>query len=209
MGHDEYWTLDMFENVKGAVEQGLNVAFLSGNALMWMIDLQHSIDNNAVMIDLPSGLGFKQGERIPARPNLEGHPYRTINRIGRFGGVSEAEKALGIMGPFMKKEWPNENTLIGVRTMYIFNGSADWIMSSPDHWIFEGIGMRKGDKIPGFVGWEHHGDPADIWGLEVIAEGTIINEGGLKSHYTATVYPGPKGNWVFNAATIFWSIGLS
>ena len=34
--------------------------------------------------------------------------------------------------------------------------------------------------------------------------------GGAKpQHWTATVYPGPKGNVVFNASTIFWSQGLS
>ncbi|MEX0727314.1 MAG: hypothetical protein WD065_13655, partial [Planctomycetaceae bacterium] len=30
-----------------------------------------------------------------------------------------------------------------------------------------------------------------------------------KAHWTATIYPGPKGNLVFNASTIYWSMGLS
>lgn len=89
------------------------------------------------------------------------------------------------------------------------NGSADWIARNTDHWLFEGTGMQDGDRIPGLVGWECHGDPADIPGLEVVAEGTTINSGGEKARYAATVYPGPEGNWVFNAATIFWSMGLS
>ncbi|HMF72020.1 MAG TPA: hypothetical protein VK616_11120, partial [Flavitalea sp.] len=55
----------------------------------------------------------------------------------------------------------------------------------------------------------HHGDPANIPVLQVIAEGETINSGDKKSYYTATVYPGTKGNWVFNAATIFWSMGLA
>ena len=34
--------------------------------------------------------------------------------------------------------------------------------------------------------------------------------GGTKPvHWTATIYPGPKGNFVFNASTIFWAQGLS
>ncbi len=209
VGHDEYWTLPMFENVKDAVDKGLNAAFLSGNSLMWVIDAQPSVGIDRATLDMPSGLDVADGQRLPVKPNPQGRPNRIIYRIGRFGGVSDAEKALGIMGPFERDDWPNENTLIGARTMYPFNGSADWIVNNPDHWIFEGTGMRKGDKIPGLVGWEHHGDPADIPGLEVVAEGTTINSGGAKSHYTATVYPGPKGNWVFNAATIFWSMGLA
>ena len=77
------------------------------------------------------------------------------------------------------------------------------------HWIFEGTGLRDGDSIPGLVGWEHHGDPASLPGLEVIAAGDTLKAEGSRSTYAATVYPGPAGNWVFNAATIFWSLGLS
>jgi hypothetical protein len=34
--------------------------------------------------------------------------------------------------------------------------------------------------------------------------------GGTRpQQWTATIYPGPKGNLVFNASTIFWSQGLS
>ena len=209
VGHDEYWTLQMFENVKKAVERGLNAAFLSGNALMWVIDLKPEVVVDTTNLDPASGLSKAGVGRLPLKPNASGAPYRTLQRIGRFGGFSEAEKKLGIMGPFAKDDWPNENTLIGARTVYPFNGSADWIVSKPDHWLFEGTGMRKGDRIPGLVGWEHHGDPAKIPGLEVVAEGVTTNGAEQKSYYTATIYPGPKGNWVFNAATIYWSFGLA
>jgi hypothetical protein len=36
-----------------------------------------------------------------------------------------------------------------------------------------------------------------------------VNAGDRTAHWTATLYPGPKGNWVFNASTIFWSQGMS
>jgi hypothetical protein len=45
-------------------------------------------------------------------------------------------------------------------------------------------------------------------GLEVIARGDVFSRGG-RGTYTATVYPGPKNNLVFNAGTIWWSDGLS
>jgi len=39
---------------------------------------------------------------------------------------------------------------------------------------------------------------------------TETNPGKLNGgQYTATVYPGPKGNVVFNAATCWWADGLS
>jgi hypothetical protein len=33
VGHDEYWSIEMFENVRAAVKRGVNAAFLSGNAI--------------------------------------------------------------------------------------------------------------------------------------------------------------------------------
>jgi hypothetical protein len=81
----------------------------------------------------------------------------------------------------------------------------------PDHWLFAGTGMRKGDSIPGLVGWEYHGDPAPIAGLEIVAGGPTQQAPGQPNGgaYTATIYPGPKDNFVFNAATIWWADGLS
>ena len=61
------------------------------------------------------------------------------------------------------------------------------------------------------IGWEWHGDPAPIDGLQVVAGGpTQASRGNPNGgEYTATVYPGPRDNFVFNAATCWWSDGLS
>jgi hypothetical protein len=66
--------------------------------------------------------------------------------------------------------------------------------------MFTGIGMKKGDGISGLVGWEFHGDPA---------EGTALSGGTRPVHWTATIYPGSKNNFVFNASTIWWAQGLA
>ena len=179
VGHDEYWSLEQFQHVKAAVKYGTNVGFFSGNTCCFV---------------------------TPFSKNGEGKSNRVITRAGRYGGVSEAEK--NAMGPF-PMEGPNEAMLIGARTTSPFNGSGDWIVSDAGHWIFKGTAMKNGDRIPGLVGWEFHGEPADLDGLKVIAEGTTVNGGGREAHWTATVYPGPNNNWVFNAATIFWAQGLS
>jgi hypothetical protein len=75
--------------------------------------------------------------------------------------------------------------------------------------MFEGTGMKRGDRIPGLVGWEFHGDPAPIPGLEIVAEGDALQSGVRPSHWCATIYPGPKKNFVFQASTIWWPQGLS
>ena len=182
VGHDEYWSMRMFDNVKRAVAEGLSVAFLSGNSVCWV---------------------------TPLVPSTDGRPDRVFHRAGRYGNLLEAEKA--IAGPFELdgQDLPNENTLMGARTISPFNGSGDWVVRKADHWILAGTNLKDGEAIPGLVGWEFHGDPAPIPGLDVVASAETINGGGEKAIFTATVYPGPKDNWVFNASTIFWSMGLS
>jgi hypothetical protein len=131
---------------------------------------------------------------------------RVIERVGRYGGIRPGEERYMADLPIAA---PNEAWLIGAQTVSPFNGSGDWIVTKPDHWIFAGTGMKQGDRIPGLVGWEFHGDPADIPGLEVVAAGKTLTSGEAPSHWEATIYPGPKGNTVFNASTIFWAMGLS
>ena len=51
----------------------------------------------------------------------------------------------------------------------------------------------------------------DIDGLEILASGKTQSAPGILNggEYTSTIYQAPKGNWVFNAATIWWGDGLS
>jgi hypothetical protein len=179
VGHDEYWSRPQYDHVLAAVRSGVNVGFLSGNTCCFV---------------------------APYSPSSAGRANRIITRAGRYGGIRENERAYMADLPVAA---PSEAALIGAQTVSPFNGSGDWTVTRPDHWLFAGTGMRRGDSVPGLVGWEFHGDPADIPGLEVVARGTTINGGGREATYTATVYPGPRGNVVFNASTIFWAQGLS
>lgn len=181
VGHDEYWSLEQFANLKAAVADGLNIAFFSANTCCFVAPVTNATD---------------------------GRPYKVLERAGRYGGLSQAEIEGERMGPFYI-DGPNENTLIGARTTSPFNGVGDWIVRDASSWIFDGAGMKNGDGIPGLIGWEFHGEPADIPGLEIVAGGTSVNGGDETAEWTATLYPGPKGNWVFNGATIWWPQALS
>jgi hypothetical protein len=108
-------------------------------------------------------------------------------------------------------ERPYANELVGAHSTGPVTGGADWICAKPDHWVFANTGMKLGDGIPGLVGWEWHGDPAPIPGLEILATGSTQDAPGKPNGgiYTATIYPGPKANFVFNASTCWWGDGLS
>ncbi len=156
VGHDEYWTRAMYENVKTARDRGLSIGFLSGNAVYHTIVTYRN--------------------------------RRTFARLERFA---------------------DETQLLGTHSFG--SGYGDWVVTHPKHWILEGAGMRQGDSIPGLVGWEYHGDPVDLPGLEVVAAADLapFSRNAGPGRFASVVYPGPKGNWVFNAGTIWWAEGLS
>jgi hypothetical protein len=182
VGHDEYWSIEMFRNVKAVIDSGVNSGFLSGNAVCG---------------------------RIRFSPDAYGVPHRAFERVGVFGPPGGTRDFVAMQS--LPHERPYANELIGAHSTGPVTGGADWICVKPDHWLFEGTGMKKGDGIPGLVGWEWHGDPANIPGLEVVATGPTQSKPGELNGgiYTATIYPGPKGNFVFNAATCWWADGMS
>jgi hypothetical protein len=166
VGHDEYWTQEIYDNVSAARDAGVNIAFLSGNSV--------------------SG-------RIYLKSSANGQPHRIFGRWDQ--------------GP--ADTFQNEQELMGSTSYGV--GAADWTCEAPDHWIFAETGMKKDDGIPQLVGWEYHGPP-----LREDAKMVVLASGKVKVYnrestrtYAATIYPGPKGNFVFNAATCWWSMLLS
>ncbi len=182
IGHDEYYSIEMFNHLKAAVDDGLNIAFLSGNACCG---------------------------RVRFSPDTKGRMNRVFERVGVFGPPGGTFEFTAMKT--LPHERPYANELIGAHSTGPVTGGADWICNAPDHWLFAGTGMKRGDSIPGLVGWEWHGDPASIPGLEVVATGPTQSAPGKPNGgvYTATIYPGRKGNFVFNAATCWWADGLS
>lgn len=160
VGHDEYWSPVMFENVVKARDNGLSIGFFCGNSVGGEIEFYDSFDN----------------------------------RKGRV--FARTQKSL----------YDNEETLMGNTSYGV--GFGDWTVKNSKHWIYKDTGLKDGDKLPGLIGWEYHGTPVGkIPGLEIVAGGQL--SAPSKEPHAATIYPGPKGNWVFNAGTIWWTEGLA
>jgi hypothetical protein len=163
VGHDEYWTQQMFDNVMKARDAGVSLAFLSGNAISGVVELL---------------------------PSSDGRPNRVMRRAG--------------------KAFDQEQELMGGTSYGV--GFADWICDKPDHWVFEGTNMKKGDRVAQLVGWEYHGAPLGKHpDLVVLSEGPVSGANGERrgGTYATTIYTAPKGNLVFDAATCWWNVLLS
>jgi hypothetical protein len=91
-------------------------------------------------------------------------------------------------------------------------GFADWTADAPEHWVFEGTNMKKGDRVAQLVGWEYHGAPLGKHkDLVVLSEGPVYGANGERraGTYATTLYTAAKGNLVFNAGTCWWNVVLS
>ncbi len=181
VGHDEYYTLRMYTGLRERIARGLHVAFFSGNTCCGLVGLSAATD---------------------------GRTERVLDRLDRFGGTHPEEFEWFPEARLLAQSAPSEALLVGARTTVPATGSGAWTCDRPAHWIFEGTGMKRGEGIDGLVGWEFHGEPADIAGLEIVATGATRSHHG-EGTYTATVYPGPLGNFVFNASSCWWSHGLA
>lgn len=141
VGHDEYWSSAMRDNLENYITGGGNVAFFSGNTCCWQV--REEDDGRALTC-------WKQ--------NL------TVDPLFR----SDKEHLLGSLWSHHRIGRP-ENTLTGVGFLWggyhrshgeLMDGPASYEIHRPEHWIFEGTELRLGDRLGGkdtIVGYECDG----------------------------------------------------
>ena len=129
LGHDEYWTPQERANVTAARDAGVNVAFLGANAMFRRIRLK------------PTKLGA----------NRQVVCYKTSYTEDPLYGKDNAL----VTNDFREPPDPNpESSLTG--TLYEgFPAVADYVVASPDAWMFAGTGVGKGSRFPSMVGIEY------------------------------------------------------
>ena len=169
VAHDEYWSKKMYDEVTRARNDGLSLAFFSGDTMWHEIEFYDSSVTGA-----------------PCRAYA-----RRANEVNT--NMPEAEKLMGVKSGTV--------------------GYGDWVVTKAAHWAYEGTGLKDGDRIPAVIGWEYNGEPADIQGLEVLATSLLHprTDAFIKEdhHHHGVIYPCEKGNWVFNAGSIWWPEGLA
>lgn len=128
VGHDEYWSSAMRDNLEGFIAKGGNVAFFSGNTAFWQVRPENS---GRILV------GWKDG--------YEEDPFYAQGRY----------KLLSTMWSNRLVERP-ENELTGVSFAWggyhhffdqVPDGLGAYEIHRPDHWIFAGTGLRRGDLL--------------------------------------------------------------
>jgi len=179
-GHDEYWSPPERAHVTAARDAGVNLAFLGANAMFRRTRLART------------RLG---SDRLVVC-------YKTSYQQDPMFGVDDA---------LVTSDWPDpphpdpESSVIG--TLYEgFPTVADYVVATPDAWMFRGTGARRGTRFAALVGIEYDrvnpGSPVER-PIQVLAHSPLTCQ-GVNSYADSAYYTHRGGSGVFNAGTMRW-----
>jgi hypothetical protein len=141
VGHDEYWSAKMRDNLESFITKGGNVAFFSGNTCCWQVRTEE--DGRALTC-------WKQWYNLD--PVFKTGDHRLLSTAWSHHLVARPE-----------------NELTGVGFLYggyhrshgqFMNGVAAYTVHRPDHWVFAKTGLKEGVQFGGkdtIVGYECDG----------------------------------------------------
>jgi hypothetical protein len=180
LGHDEYWTPEERWSVTAARDAGVNLAFLGANCCFRRIRLESS------------SLGA----------NRQVICYKTSYMQDPMYGVNNAL----VTNDWREPPDPDaESSMTG--TLYESNPTnADYVVATPDAWMFAGTGVAKGTSFPGIIGIEYDRvNPS--WPVErpiqVLSHSPLTCR-GVNSYSDSAYYTHASGAGVFNTGTMRW-----
>ena len=191
VGHDEYWSWEMRENVEQARDRGVDLAFFSANTCFWQIRLGPSRATGASDRTVVS---YKEGA-------LSADPVASDGAFSNDHLTTTLWRNVPVLRP--------EESLIGV--MYTAAPvDGDIVVDEADHWVFSGTGLRKGDRLRGLLGYEvdriFGNGPAT---LRRLGHSPFVTTDGKETGISnMTIYEAPSGAHVFATGSIQWSWGL-
>ena len=184
IGHDEYWSREMRDNVEAARDAGVHLGFFSANSAYWQVRFEASA-------------GSGTAERI-----MVCHKKAKHDPIEDKSRATDKWRSAALDRP--------EEQLIGV--MYAGDPvDADIVVEAAQHWVFAGTGLARGDTLPGLLGYEV--DCAQGRGpakLEILAASpwTTLNDAAHHGVAHMSLYTAPSGAVVFATGSIQWAWGL-
>ncbi|MGE7272118.1 N,N-dimethylformamidase beta subunit family domain-containing protein [Brevibacillus panacihumi] len=191
LGHDEYYSRQMRTYVERLRDQGVHLAFFGANDVYWQI----RFEDDSMQTDA--------GER--REPKLQVcYKYRAIEE-------DPVEQRKLLTTEWRKINEP-ENQLLGQMYEGLVSQGYDWVVSNPNHWLYQGLRVQKGEAVKGLVGWEYDTVTNDIFtpaNLDIIAASPLVNTKGKKAEAHTTIYRYWTNALVFDAGTIYWCFGLA
>jgi glucose/arabinose dehydrogenase len=205
VGHDEYWSREMFNNVEQARDNGTNLAFFSANTAYWQVRFDPSTSGqaNRVMTVYKDTTGTGFGPSVD--PIAQSNPAAATT-LFRSPEVNRPENSLlgvGYIGD------------IGSGGLY---QGFDFVVSNASDPYYANTGLQNGDKLIGLVGLEWDGllnNGFTPTGLVVLSQSPVTPTGvpsvppGTNTNVSNAVrYTASSGAKVFSTGSIQWVWGL-
>jgi hypothetical protein len=194
VGHDEYWTKQMYDAFDAARDTGVNLGFFGANMNAGQVRLEASSSGvpNRVVVFYGSA---------------------TLDPI-----TDPTLKTVSWRDPLLNRP---EQMLVGVmyshQVMWSsqYDGYAPFVVTNSGNWVYAGTGFSDGDNAPGIVGyecdrfWTEHLPPNAITGTyTLLSNSPYLSNVGPSDYSSASVYQAPSGAWVFSTGTMGWSRAL-
>jgi hypothetical protein len=141
VGHDEYWSAPMRDHLEAFIQNGGNVAFFSGNTCCWQV---RSEDEGRALVS------WKQ--RFVMDPVYPSGDQRLLTTLWSHHLVNRPENQLTGVG-FLFGGYHRSHG-------QFMDGKGSYTVHRPEHWLFEGTGLKRGDEFGGpdtIVGYECDG----------------------------------------------------
>jgi hypothetical protein len=185
LGHDEYWSPPERAHVTSARDAGMNIGFLGANCCFRRTRIGNTRLGKGRLI-ICYKTSWQQDPMWPSNPDLVTSDWR---------------------------EPPHqdpESTLIG--TLYESNPvDADYVVATPDAWMFRRTGVRKGTSFTGLVGIEYDrvnpGSPIQR-PIQVLSHSPLTCR-GVHSYSDSAYYTHRGGAGVFNSGTMRWVYSMA
>ncbi|MBX3180429.1 MAG: hypothetical protein KF886_24025 [Candidatus Hydrogenedentes bacterium] len=130
VGHDEYWSTPMRDHLEAFIAKGGNVAFFSGNTCCWQV---RSEDAGRALVCWKENY-FKD-------PVFATGDYTLLTTLWSHHLVRRPENQLTGVG-FLWGGFHKSHD-------QFMDGSGALTVHRPEHWIFEGTGLKRGDEFGG------------------------------------------------------------
>ena len=193
VGHSEYWSKYMRDNLEAAVNSGVNLAVFAADTLYWQVRYE------------PRPTDTHIPERILVC-------YKDKNVDPLFGKDDRLVTVLFRDDPLNRPEQPLLGAMFG--GYFVFNQQQygfPWVVKDASSWVFAGTGLKNGDELPYLVGYEYDKvyynyprPPGEV----ILSSSPVKDINNNPDVSKATLYTATSGARVFDAATIQWSWGL-
>ena len=186
IGHNEYWSWEMRQNIIAARDDGVSLGFFSANNCFWQIRYE------------PSPVTGDTKRTIVCYKNATADPYALDSDSSNDEFVTVQWREPPVNLP--------EGAFIGVEYGAEPGDGGDIVIENAASWVCSNTGLQNGVHLPGLLGYEVDTEAGNQpAGTQRIAHSPIPN-----SSFTAdmTVYVAESGAIVFATGSMDFNWGL-